>query len=120
MQRPLILALSNPTSQSECTAAEAYAWSEVEYYSVHHTFYYRKSPLTLFSGLPSQGRAIFASGSPFDPAEYNGKLHVPGQVLFCNLLISDIFIITNNIMENFTLPWFRPTMLTYFLDLVWD
>ena len=51
--RPVILALSNPTEHAECTPEQAYTWSK--------------------------GKAIYAAGVQFGPVHFNGQTFQPGQ-----------------------------------------
>src|SRR6266404_6016309 len=52
-ERPVVLALSNPTEHAECTPEQAYTWSK--------------------------GKAIYAAGVQFAPVHYNGQTFLPGQ-----------------------------------------
>ncbi|MBI4806168.1 MAG: NAD-dependent malic enzyme [Desulfovibrio sp.] len=52
-ERPVILALSNPTEKAECSAEQAYVWSG--------------------------GKALYAAGVPFAPVSVGGKTFLPGQ-----------------------------------------
>jgi malate dehydrogenase (oxaloacetate-decarboxylating)(NADP+) len=52
-ERPIILALSNPTDHAECTPEQAYTWSN--------------------------GTAIYAAGVQFPPVHFRGQTFLPGQ-----------------------------------------
>ncbi len=52
-ERPIIFALSNPTYKAECSAEEAYNWT--------------------------QGKALFAAGVQFSNVKFNNKVFYPGQ-----------------------------------------
>ncbi len=52
-ERPVILALSNPTDHAECTPEQAYTWSK--------------------------GKAIYAAGVQFPQVHFNGQTFLPGQ-----------------------------------------
>ena len=52
-ERPVILALSNPTEHAECTPEQAYSWSK--------------------------GKAVYAAGVQFPPVHLEGQTFLPGQ-----------------------------------------
>jgi malate dehydrogenase (oxaloacetate-decarboxylating)(NADP+) len=52
-ERPVVLALSNPTEKAECTPEQAYTWSK--------------------------GKAIYAAGVQFPPVQVDGKTYLSGQ-----------------------------------------
>jgi malate dehydrogenase (oxaloacetate-decarboxylating)(NADP+) len=79
--RPVLFALSNPTSKAECTAQQAYEWT--------------------------RGQAVFASGSPFGTVTYQGRTFRPGQgnnaYVFPGIGLGAIFCRARRIPDEFFL-----------------
>lgn len=65
-ERPIIFPLSNPTSKSECSFQQAFEWSD--------------------------GRVLFASGSPYDPLTKDGVTYLPAQAR-CAALLSLLYFV---------------------------